>query len=99
MKRPRGGGGCHRFLSRHRAAETTGGCATGKRYSPATLSSGAAAFAGAELVARLQSELGLGQTLRGVAADGVIVREHEVGNARHDLGTKPRTVEHPVMTH
>src|SRR3954462_14852477 len=49
-------------------------------------------------VARLQSELGLGHTLRAVAADSVIVREHEVGNARHDLGTKSRTVEHAVMT-
>src|SRR6478672_8457160 len=52
-----------------------------------------------QAVTRLQSELGLGHTLGAVAADSVIVREHEVGNARHDLGTKPRTVEHAVMAH
>ena len=51
--------GCHHFLSRHRAEETTGGCATGKRYSPATLSSGAAAGDGAELLPASKASLAL----------------------------------------
>src|SRR4051812_38418974 len=46
----------------------------------------------------LKSELGFGHTLHAIAANSVIVREHEVGNARHDLGPKPRTVEHAIMT-
>src|SRR3954451_22063018 len=49
--------GCHRFISRHRAAETTGGCTIDKRYSPATLSSGAEAVAGAELLPASKASL------------------------------------------
>src|ERR1700704_4013956 len=49
--------GLPRFLSRHRAAETTGGCATNKCYSPATLSSGAAAVAAAALLPASKASL------------------------------------------
>src|SRR6516225_3844606 len=28
-----------------------------------------------------------------------VVREHEIRNARHDLGAETRSVEHAIMTH
>src|SRR4051812_32773805 len=51
--------GLRRFLSRYRAAETTGGCEISKRYSPATFSPGAADVAGAEPLRASKASLDL----------------------------------------